>query len=102
MQILPVNWGPIFGMEGVKDKIGDLSWLGPEWADKGWIELTAKDKALLRIDEEKEIARTALSLASLTVENKILWEQYLIDLDGVCLKANFENDSATLPLRPGD
>ena len=89
-------------MEGVKDKIGDLSWLGPEWADKGWIELTAKDEALLRIDEEKEIARTALSSASLTVEDKILWEQYLIDLDGVYLKADFENDSATLPLRPGD
>jgi hypothetical protein len=33
-QLLPVNWGPIFGMDGFKDKLDDLSWLGIE--DKGW------------------------------------------------------------------
>jgi hypothetical protein len=33
-QLLPINWGPIFGMEGYKDQLGDLSWLGIE--DKGW------------------------------------------------------------------
>jgi len=33
-QLLPNNWGPIFGMEGFKDQLGDLSWLGMD--DKGW------------------------------------------------------------------
>lgn len=33
-QLLPTNWGGIFGMEGFKDKLDDLSWLGLE--DQGW------------------------------------------------------------------
>lgn len=33
-QLLPTNWGPIFGMEGFKDQLNDLSWVGIE--DKGW------------------------------------------------------------------
>ena len=25
--VLPTNWGPIFGLAGVKDQLGDLSWV---------------------------------------------------------------------------
>ena len=35
---LPENWGPIFGLHGVKDKLNDLSWVGME--DLGWFELS--------------------------------------------------------------
>ena len=35
---LPENWGPIFGLHGVKDQLGDLSWVGLE--DKGWFEIS--------------------------------------------------------------
>ena len=35
-QKLPENWGPIFGMAGVTDKLGDLSWLGEQYNDTGW------------------------------------------------------------------
>ena len=38
-QKLPENWGPIFGMGGVKDRLGDLSWLGDAYADQGWVEV---------------------------------------------------------------
>ena len=38
-QRLPENWGPIFGMGGVKDRLGDLSWLGDVYADQGWFEV---------------------------------------------------------------
>lgn len=36
-QKLPENWGPIFGLAGVQDKIGNLGWLGPDYADMGWV-----------------------------------------------------------------
>jgi len=36
-QKLPENWGPIFGMSGITDKLGDLSWLGEAYADMGWV-----------------------------------------------------------------
>ena len=38
-QKLPENWGPIFGMGGIKDRLGDLSWLGDAYADQGWVEV---------------------------------------------------------------
>ena len=38
-QPLPENWGPIFGLHGFLDKIGDLSWIGPDYADLGWVEV---------------------------------------------------------------
>ena len=36
-QNLPENWGPIFGMSGIQDKLGDLSWLGNDFVDQGWV-----------------------------------------------------------------
>ena len=36
-QKLPENWRPIFGMSGITDRIGDLSWLGEAYADLGWV-----------------------------------------------------------------
>jgi hypothetical protein len=35
-QELPENWGPVFGLANFEDKLGDLSWIGPEHADTGW------------------------------------------------------------------
>lgn len=35
-QPLPENWGPIFGLSGIIDKLNDLSWLGPDFVDQGW------------------------------------------------------------------
>ena len=36
-QKLPENWGPIFGLSGMVDKIGDLSWLGVAYEGIGWV-----------------------------------------------------------------
>lgn len=38
-QKLPENWGPIFGMGNIKDRLGDLSWLGDAYIDQGWFEV---------------------------------------------------------------
>jgi len=36
-QKLPENWGPIFGLAGIQDRIGNLSWLGEAYNDQGWV-----------------------------------------------------------------
>ena len=36
---LPNNWGPVFGMANIQDKLGDLSWLGEAYADQGWVKV---------------------------------------------------------------
>jgi len=38
-QKLPENWGSIFGMSGITDRLGDLSWLGDAYADQGWVQV---------------------------------------------------------------
>ncbi len=36
-QILPENWGPIFGLSGFVDKLNNLEWLGEHYQDMGWV-----------------------------------------------------------------
>jgi hypothetical protein len=103
---LPNNWGPIFGLHGFLDKIGDLSWIGPSYVDKGWVELTGEEQANLRkaevmarIESEKAIANSVLNNPTITVESKIAWNEYLVALDAVCLCPDFDCDPK-FPPRP--
>jgi hypothetical protein len=103
---LPNNWGPIFGLHGFLDKIGDLSWIGPSYVDKGWVELTGEEQANLRkaevmarVDTEKTIAAEALSSPTITVGESMPWKEYLIALDAVCLCPDFDCDPK-FPIRP--
>lgn len=36
---LPDNWAGIFGLAGIKDKLHELSWMGPSYAGLGWEEI---------------------------------------------------------------
>tara|TARA_R100000900_G_scaffold126633_2_gene101256 strand:+ start:596 stop:967 length:372 start_codon:yes stop_codon:yes gene_type:complete len=103
---LPNNWGPIFGLSGFLDKIGDLSWVGSSFVDQGWVELTETEqkeyrisKIVERINIEKVVANTALSDPAITVESKIAWNDYLVALDAVCLSPDFDCDPK-LPISP--
>ena len=103
---LPDNWGPIFGLAGIKDKIGDLSWIGSAYDDMGWVELSPeeeleilKSQVATRIEEEKAIANKALQESSLTVEQKTRWLDYLLKLDEVYLSADFDSN-VRFPARP--
>lgn len=103
---LPNNWGPIFGLHGFLDKIGDLSWIGQDYIDKGWVELTeAEQKAvkeaevMSRVEAEKAVANTTLSDPAITVGEKTAWGDYLLALDAVCLCADFDCD-LKFPPRP--
>ena len=93
---LPNNWGPIFGLSGIQEKLGDLSWLGPSYADQGWLKLSEEEQETLRkqevvarVNAEKAIANAALSDTSITLADKIAWEDYLMGLDTVCLCPDF-------------
>jgi hypothetical protein len=103
---LPNNWGPIFGLHGFQEKLGDLSWLGPSYADQGWVELTEaeqeesrKVKVMSRIGSEKSIANAALNNPEITIEQKIAWSEYLIALEHVCLCPDFDCNPK-IPSRP--
>jgi len=50
-QKLPENWGPIFGMGGIKDRLGDLSWLGDAYFDQGWFEVGEETPTPMTADE---------------------------------------------------
>jgi hypothetical protein len=103
---LPNNWGPIFGLHGFLEKIGDLSWIGPTYVDQGWVELTEaeqealrKAKVMARVGAEKATANTALNNPAITVEELTAWSEYLIALDAVCLCPDFDCDPK-FPIRP--
>ena len=103
---LPNNWGPILGLHGFLEKIGDLSWVGPAYADQGWVQLTdaeqeelRKAEVTARVQVEKDAANAALSDPAITVAGKIAWNEYLIALDAVCLCPDFDCDPK-FPPRP--
>ena len=103
---LPDDWGPIFGLHNIKEKLGDLSWLGPAHADKGWFELTETElkqiresEVRARVDAEKAVAAEALGASDLLLKDKVAWNDYLIALDAVCLSADFDC-SPKFPIRP--
>lgn len=105
---LPNNWGPICGLAGITEQLGDLSWLGPKHADTGWFELTEDEQRTIREDEvrarvasEKEVAIAALATSDLTVGQKIAWNDFVIALDKVCLCADFDCNP-NIPARPSN
>tara|TARA_R110002072_G_scaffold109620_1_gene237080 strand:+ start:17 stop:388 length:372 start_codon:yes stop_codon:yes gene_type:complete len=103
---LPNNWGPIFGLHGFLDKIGDLSWVGPNYADKGWIKITEKELTAIRkkeimdrVETEKTSAEIIINNPTITVQEKIAWLDYLQALNSVCLCPDFDCNPS-FPIKP--
>lgn len=107
---LPNNWGPIFGMAGVQDKLGDLSWLGEAYADQGWVQVEGEapaevvvDKAATVWDLAKQKLRdcdwTMLSDAGLTVQQKEQWVAYRLALRNIRSSAGYP-DNVSWPAVP--
>ena len=99
-QKLPENWGPIFGLSGVQDRLGDLSWLGENFADQGWFvvgdapaEPSQSTEAELAWEKAKQLLRdsdwTMLSDIPMTSGNKALWIEYRRALRDIRLQAGF-------------
>lgn len=109
-QKLPENWGPIFGMSGIQDKLGDLSWLGDAYADKGWFvvgESSADPVPSSAAELEWEKAKgllaasdwAVLSDVPMTAGDKALWIEYRRALREIRLQTGFPND-IQWPARP--
>ena len=97
-QKLPENWGSIFGMSGIKDRLGDLSWLGDAYADQGWFEVGEEAAPIMTADEanatvEQMLKNTAWAVASdntsLTKEQFAQWMEYRRALREVHLQFGF-------------
>lgn len=107
-QRLPENWGPIFGMGGIKDRLGDLSWLGDAYADQGWVEvgeeapvpMTAADVnetiAYLLKDTAWAVAEDDLTI---TKGQRADWIAYRQALRNIPLQVGFPTE-ITWPTKP--
>jgi hypothetical protein len=110
-QPLPANWGPIFGLEGVKDRLGDLSWLGEEYKDLKWVELegtvdittpTPSTPEELVWDQAKQLLADSdwamLSDVPMTSGQKAAWIEYRRALRQIRTQPGFPN--VTWPQKP--
>ena len=108
-QKLPENWGPIFGLAGFQDRLGDLSWLGEDYADQGWVivgdapagpaQSTEDDLAW---EKAKELLRDSdwsmLPDVPMLSSKKVLWIEYRRALRDIRLHPDFPN--MAWPVRP--
>lgn len=108
-QKLPENWGPIFGLAGIQDRLGDLSWLGEAYADQGWFVVgeapadpAQTTPAELAWEKAKRLLResdwTMLSDVPMTKAEKTLWIEYRRVLREIRLHPDFP--SMSWPVAP--
>ena len=110
-QKLPENWGPIFGLLGIKEQLGNLEWLGAAYEDMGWVEIEGTDyvdpsESTLA---DKEWARAKILLLEsdwsmlpdviMTRDTKTRWEEYRKALREIKLQVGFP-DSIVWPTKP--
>ena len=100
-QPLPENWGPIFGMEGVKDRLGDLSWLGI--TDQAWFEIEVPDPVVefdqkafidgqIKYFLEQSLPMVAIDNISMTKEQRATWIEYRRLLSEIHLQVGYPKD----------
>ena len=109
-QKLPENWGPIFGMSGVIDRIGDLSWLGDSYAELGRVvvgeappEPAQATDAELAWDRAKKMLQESdwsmLPDVPMTGGQKSAWIAYRKGLREIRLQAGFPSN-IQWPVKP--
>lgn len=98
-QKLPENWGSIFGLQGVADKLDNLSWLGKPYEDMGWFVVgetqdpIESTEAELVWDRAKQLLAesdwSVLSDVPMTSGERALWIEYRRALREVRLQSGF-------------
>ena len=102
-QRLPENWGPIFGLSGIQDQLGDLSWLGENFADQGWFvvgdappDVAQSTVAELAWERAKRLLRESdwsmLSDVPMNKTQKALWVAYRKELREIRLQPEFPSN----------
>lgn len=85
-------------MEGVKDRLGDLSWLGDAYADQGWFEGGEEAQQAATADEvkatiEQILKNTAWAVAeddrTITKGQRSDWMAFRQDLRNIPLQSGF-------------
>ena len=109
-QKLPENWGPIFGLAGIQDQLGDLSWLGADFVDQGWfivgeepagpVQSTPSEVAWERAKQSLRDSDWAmLSDVPMTKSKKASWIEYRKALRELRLQSGFPNN-ISWPIKP--
>ena len=109
-QKLPENWGPIFGLAGIQDQLGNLSWLGENFVDQGWVVVGEEpappalpSEAFLAWERAKQLLSDSdwsmLSDVPMTAGNKALWIEYRRNLREVRTQFGFPTD-IQWPIKP--
>ena len=96
---LPENWGPIFGLSGITDRLQDLSWLGDKYSDTGWFELTEEEIALFTAQQLLGECEGILENDTLTVEQRSKWISYIHALENAKTLAGFPS-KVVWPVKP--
>ena len=107
---LPNNWGPIFGMAGIQEKLGDLSWLGEAYADQGWVQVEGEETtipqappAILAWEKAKGLLRqsdwSVLPDVPMTVAERQAWKDYRAELRDIRMQSGFPAN-ITWPTKP--
>jgi len=95
-------------MAGIKDRLGDLSWLGDAYADQGWVEVGEPSRTAMSVEDanatvEQMLKNTAWAVASdntsLTKEQFAQWMEYRRALREVHLQVEFPT-SIVWPAEP--
>lgn len=85
-------------MGGIKDRLGDLSWLGDAYADQGWFEVGEEAPTLMDADEvnatiAQRLKETAWAVASddttITKGQRADWMAFRQALRDIPLQAGF-------------
>lgn len=100
--VLPENWGPIFGLKGIQDRLGNLSWLGEAYADMAWVQVEGNVEDLAAPVDLKVIVDERLNnllqeveaklAENLTVEQKIKVLDYQALLLKVTTQKNYPQE----------
>lgn len=100
-QILPENWGPIFGLSNFKDKLGDLSWCN--LSDQGWFEVgpapepEPEDPKKIVDSQIQHLLNESLPMVAsdntlMTKQQRIEWSEYRQKLKEIYLQVGYPNN----------
>jgi hypothetical protein len=101
-QPLPENWGSIFGLSGIVDKLSDLSWLGEDYEGQGWVKVSDAPANIATSTPEQIAWETAKQLlrdsdwavlpdVPMVSETKVAWIEYRKATREIRLHSDFPN-----------
>jgi hypothetical protein len=107
-QILPKNWGPIFGLSGFIDRLDNLEWLGEDYVDMQWVVVGEVEDYSTSLDVKmwerakdllKESDWAILSDVPMSAGERDAWIEYRSQLREIKLQPGFPEE-IEWPLAP--